>query len=1194
MRIRRLELQGFKSFADRTSLSFGPGISALVGPNGCGKSNVVDAIRWVLGEQSPSTLRGRSMEDVVFAGSERRAGSGFAEVTVGFDNAEGRFPGALARFTEVDVGRRLHRNGDSEYLINRAQARLKDVTGLFLDAGVGARAYSIIEQGSVGFVMSAKPEERRGLIDEVAGVNRFRVQRAEAEKRLDQSRENLERARDLHDELGRQRAALEAQAERARRWRTLKRTVREASLSALLSEARAKHRQRLDIEAQCVAARERHAAADAELLAARTDLDVASARAGEAGRVEVDAERRLADLEAMATVTQREAGLRADERRRLVEQHDRLAADVSGGEARLVAIIDEQRRVDLELTERQVRLQTLRADAVQKAGAEARLREVLRGQRQELEGGKARALEAMAELSRERNALALLRQRHEDAVHRLEGHGVSVAEQRAQLAASSLAVERAEMALKTTQASTNEARDRLRVQDERSQAAKVALSAATTRLESAQQEHRRAQARLESLRELLRGHEGLDEGARALLAAGPPGSTPLGAAADLLDVPPELEASVAAALGEDLQGVVVAGVADAEAAASWLELGSHPRTRILVLDRERPPPLSGSLAERVVDGHRAYGLAALLLGGTRLSEQPRPPGAGERSVVGPNGRLQDDLGLWAGADRGRSSGLLARRREARDLEGRVAALDAAVRHASAELDGARQAQRNEEAARERVRRELHDAELEELGRKRDREEALREAKKLDSAVAQAERERNNLSTQAEALGKARAGQEQKLPALIERSERLEADLPALRERLNALEVDFEAATRHASSARVEAAGAEQQFAASERESQRLGPQRAEIERRLEGDRTQVAANQARVQWLCDDLERLAATTTTHQRDRAALVQAVEDARTSRIGHDAEVLRTRTRLAEATHQSEAQRGPLQRSELALAQSMVALEQDERQLALDHDLELKEFLGADGESLLIPVAEAAGGPIELDLRALDAHGAAATFRRDERRASRDLDALGAVNLAAVDELAATEERHGTLARQIADLEQAGADLRTAIHRLERETAQRFLAAFDAVQQRFAALYPRLVGGGRAELRLTRPDQPLETGVDLAVEPPGKKLQSLALLSGGEKAMAALALVFALFQVKPSPFCLLDEVDAPLDEANSRRFGDMLRELSSETQFLVITHNRATMEIADTLYGVTMQDPGVSQVVSVRLESGPPAAL
>jgi len=1194
MRIQRLELHGFKSFVEPTVFHLGPGIAAVVGPNGCGKSNVIDAIRWTLGEQSPGTLRGRAMADVIFSGAEGRAPSNNAEVTLVFDNADGGFGGRYSRFAEIAVSRRLTRAGVSTYAINRQRCRLKDVVDLFVDTGVGARAYSIIEQGRVGLVVSAKPEERKLLIDEVAGVNRFKGQRTEAERRMKETRTNLLRVADLCLEMDRQRQSLGAQARLAERFMELRARWKERAVRALAVEAiqlvakqRGLRRQEGSVEIELA---EKRAAEDE----AATAEEVARREAELAASTFAAHRESVARLEATASAATQQAKERAEELVVLGERIDRLRSEQT-----------ELARVDRGAESRRGQAATSAAEARERLGSARGAQDLsveeadaadkrARGERAALEDAKQRQIEAMTTAARQRNSIALLRRRIQDTQEELVGEERARDEDaerraRAEKAFSICASSLAAAVVQREQASAT--------RDEAQKAVVTSKEVARSEAENARRlgaELAQAQALLAAEEELVATLADAQPGLRSLVewlrgpgATSTAGAGFLGVVADLLQVPDGLESSVELALADLVNGAVFGSAEALKDAARWAEEHRPGRAALILLDATGR---TGGLGATVGVSPNAPSLPAQLLGGIeRLSSLDHLELRVGAVAVFPPSTTVDGVIVRLGTNRGDTSPLTRRARvrklatEADGAKGRASHGDAICEAAEREL-AARQSRASLSMAA------LHEAELVELGCRRDLDAAERAKQRVSDEETRAMSRRSRLEKTAARL----AGELERVTADAMETEQqkdvVDGEIESRRVALDAAQREATAAGVRATRAQVELAEARHEAASLERDFRRMTEEVEQRRQRTVRLERELADAERREERLADRRKESAAALLLVNEERTSLLArgpsvaaAAESAKSTADSSRARHLKQREeseRVLTRTAQLKNEIGRMDvRAELLRARSR-------EEFAVDVFVSAGAVL--DHEEAAIEVPTAPGRPVvrvQLDTTACaeDARALASSASRLARQA----DALGAVNMAAAEEYAEIDGRWRELTSQKEDLEAALVDLKRAIRTIEQETRQRFRIAFDEVSQRFAALYPRLVGGGKAELLLTDPEDLLTTGVEIRVEPPGKRLQTLQLLSGGEKAMAAIAFVFAIFEVKPSPFCLLDEVDAPLDESNSRRFNGMLAELSATTQFLVITHNRTTMEVADVLYGVTMQSAGVSSVVAVRVD-------
>jgi chromosome segregation protein len=1177
MRIRRIELRGFKSFVDKTVFQLGPGVSGVVGPNGCGKSNVIDAIRWTLGEQNASLLRGKAMEDVIFSGSEGRKPSSLAEVHIAFDNADGSFGGAWGRFAEIEVGRRLYRDGTSSYLINRAECRRKDIVALFLDTGVGARAYSIIEQGRVGFIVNAKPEERRVLIDEVAGINRFKSQRIEAERRMERTKNNLVRVGDMITEMARQRRSLQIQAGRATRYREMRNRWKAADLRALLGASRVDR-------AGFVRARDALTGLSSEEKRLLEELDAAQAKsvalrekAEQARRGYEQLRERSSDVDSKRQLALREGQFRAEERRGVTERLERLGADVLDMESNLRTLSKESEEATARSAEARAKLMGASGRMASASGAEDSKRSLARAARQQVEQSKARIVELMAEVARKKNQSSYIERQRDEIDAHLERLEVQVSDGASETKDAERAVELSLRALEAGTAARAEADAALvQIQSGLAEARSTAASA-RQEFERIDGERRRVEARHDSLEQLLWGMEGYSDGVRALVdkLKASPETGFLGTIADLLDLPAELEATVELALGDRLQGVVVS---DLPASLAGLD-GVAGGRLFLVEASDEGAAASGSLAQSVGGSDQAPGLANQLLGSSFADE------AGVRSGGG----------VWLRGKDERASGLLGQKRVVRELAEQREVLEAeASAHRSAR-EAAEQRFAEGSSQRDEAKGAAHAAELKELTCKRDVDEANSGRARIAAGAEHAQQERVRLEARRKTFGEELAGVTSAIEGREKEHESLGHQQESLRQAAAAAEREAEGATAAATALRVELAAAEQGAAGHQREARRLESQLGDVDRRVkrsEQERRGLGARDVQLKELVGKLQAEAELLESEQKRLGDAVAAAAGA-TDRAS--SEWRRSEDGMAEHRQKVEVLRRKIGAEEVALAEARTGLQAHRVRAASAFDLDLDpllETLATEGVVTVQFKGEDAGSVTVEEQEVCDAVRVEAQ-RQEALNLAAKIERLGPVNLAAEEEFTEVDARHAEMLGQKEDLEEALGNLRKAIHKIEVETRDRFGAAFAAVSERFSQIYPQLVGGGRAELSLTEPDDLLGTGIDIMVQPPGKSAKNLTLLSGGEKAMAAIALVFGIFQVKPSPFCLLDEVDAPLDDANSRRFNVMLRAMSAETQFIVITHNRTTMEVADILYGVTMQVPGVSSVVSVQLDQVPQAS-
>lgn len=1183
MRIKTLEICGFKSFADKARLHFGDGITGVVGPNGCGKSNVVDAIRWVMGEMSAKHLRGKAMQDVIFGGSSGRGPQGMAEVTLVFDN-DGDVPAAYLSASEISVTRRLYRDGSSEYLLNKVQVRLRDITDLFLGTGVGTRAYSIIEQGRISFVVSAKPEERRSLIEEVAGITKFKVRKKAAERRMESTEQNLARVNDVVQELERQLVTLRRQAQRAQAYCDLKEKLRDIELHRASHDwlrmrlMRASKAALTDALAQSIGDSQRDLQADeasleaAQLALLETETVLAQLQQDSAQRDTAVAglERDVAHWREQASLAQQqgeraqidaaETALRLQqseaEAQRLAEQSEdaEQGAQTRGDEVAQVA--ESVAYLAEELAEIDAQLASLRRDAMEHVQGAAQQRAALDSLERRLHD----VSDSCGRSSKEHDALL-----PERAAALARGQALE--EQLASLVAQ----------LADTQGTITEQRQAL-PEHKQQQRELTAL------VQARQAELNKRSSRLESLQEIVQRLDGYSDGVRLLLGEdGPKLEGIESLVAELLDVPPSYERAIEAVLGERLQYLWVTDRGVASRAILALNEAQGGRSGFIPADvcapdqLRQPPRLQGEglLAQaRDVVRARAGGqdLVDALLGRvilvdslqTAQREAQAHPGA-PYIWVSQDGEMMDGLGIVTGGS-ANGAGLLANRREIRELLEQTSQLQEALSAAEAQRQAQDEAVALCETTLRDAERRLHQVELEALSARKNKEANAAEQQRLQqrmqalqAAIAEQTRAQNDLTEQ--------------IDTLCDSVEQAEAERDASRERLEGIEERRHVqASQHAEHSaqltdlKVSIAAQHERAQAAAQARVRLQASIADLHNRQARAQHAQSESQAQVEALRQQADAGAAT----------LLEQITDAQQARGAFEAQrglYEDERQRLAALEQGLKEQR----RGEGGMQEQLTQARLQLQKLALE-----QQTL----ESYVLERHDAVLGEILLDYHDRPAPTAAA--KKEQAVMERELKAMGAINLTAIEECAEVDGRCTFLRNQRDDLEDAIGALRQAIARINRTSRERFREAFDAVNGMFQQVYPRLFHGGSARLELTGDDDDvLEAGVDIIAMPPGKKLQNVSLLSGGEKALTATALVFSIFLIKPSPFCILDEVDAPLDEANVGRFNEMLREISKVSQFIVITHNKQTMLQMDRLYGITMEEAGMSKVVAVDLQ-------
>jgi chromosome segregation protein len=1159
MRLTKIKLAGFKSFVDPTQINLPSNLTGVVGPNGCGKSNVIDAVRWVMGELSAKHLRGDNMADVVFNGSAARKPVGSAAVELIFDNADGKIGGPYASYNEISLRRQVSRDGTSAYYINGTRCRRKDITGLFLGTGLGSRSYAIIEQGMISRVIDAKTEDMRAFVEEAAGISRYKERRRETEARIAETRENLERLQDVRDEVEKQIRHLQRQAATARRYQALKEQerrlgaevlalrLRELDGGAHLHDAALRERE-LTMQAELAGQRAAEAAIERQrgVHAAHGEaLSVVQARYYEVG----------ADISRLEQSIEHTRALRARQRTDLEQTQaalGELAAHITRDEGQLAQLRTELARLtpERERAEHDERSALAALESAERALQDWQ-------HRWEEHAGAAGTAERSAQVERARIEQLENQLRHLDAqAQRLttEQQALSAAAAPQQLA--QLAREEAEARERSAQLSGELGAAQAQVQTLR-----AAQLAAETHLEECRGTRERARGELTALEALqaaaLSGTTGT--ATQWLEQLGLAGRPHLAAT---LEVEPGWERAVETALGDYLEAVCIERLDRVAEALAALSGG-----RVMLLESAEEPAAGApgaTLASRVRGPAAVLNALSQVLTAESLQQALRA-----RATLAPGCSLITREGEWIGRDwlrvnRGPDShaGVLRREQRLKELRHAAAAAGAAAENAESALLGARRALTAGEAARDAAQAALQRAHEQhasllavlQAGRARAEESSARGARLLEDsgevqrehASAKAARERAAAELE-RALSAQRALQTLGQSLASERDER-RAALATARSHGQArqlaardLHVQVEARRSAESSLAVSVA--------------RMSEQRAQLVRRREELESELASGDAPIVAAQARLTESLALRLSVEEELSLARRTLEDAESSLRALDEQRLAAERRVSTAREAME--QAKLAAQETHVRRAALAEQFDSTQCVL------AQVLAALPEQAAIPDWEQ---------------------RLAEVRS--DVERLGSVNLAAIDELGEHSQRKEYLDSQFADLTSALTTLEDAMRRIDRETRTRFEDTFERINVGLRDKFPRLFGGGHAYLELVGEDK-LTAGVAVMARPPGKKNSTIHLLSGGEKALTAVALVFAIFDLNPAPFCLLDEVDAPLDEHNVGRFCDIVREMSSRVQFVIITHNKATMELASQLIGVTMNEPGVSRLVTVDVD-------
>jgi chromosome segregation protein len=1158
MRLTKIKLAGFKSFVDPTQINFPSNLTGVVGPNGCGKSNVIDAVRWVMGELSAKHLRGDNMADVVFNGSAARKPVGSASVELVFDNADGKIGGAYANYSEISLKRQVARDDTSAYFINAVRCRRKDITNLFLGTGLGSRSYAIIEQGMISRVIDAKAEDMRAFVEEAAGVSRYKERRKETEARVAETRENLERLQDVRDEVEKQIRHLQRQAASARRYQGLK--EQERRLAAELLALRLRD---LDSGAQVhdAAVRARELAMQGALAEQRAaEAAIEKQRAVHAGHSERLSAVQGRYYEVGADISRLEQSLGHTRELRERQRADRAQAHATLGD--LGADIERDERELAALRAEIERLTPAREaaqHAEQRSGAALEASEHALQDWQQRWETHARAVSAADQTAQvERARIEQL----ENQLRQLSAQAERLAGEQQTLVTQEGSGQLAQLALEESQArSASEAlTGALAAAQTHLRAQRAAQLAAEQRLEQARGASEEARTELTSLEALqaaaLSDHAG--QVGEWLRGAGLAARPRLAAA---LEVESGWERAVETVLGDYLEAVCVERLEEVSGALTALATG---RVTLVESGSAAPGGLEATLAAHVTGPAAVSARLAGVLAAESLKDALRA-----RAGL-PEGRsFITRAGEWVGRDWLRVSrgpdpraGVLEREHRLKALRAAATAGGERVRQAEGELSAARERLAQAEERREQAQAAIQGAQqkhagllgLLEAGRARAEESSLRgERLRQDAGEVAHERAATEeaLTRAAAELARARA-----LAAELEQGQRvLAGEREHRRAALNAARVAAQTAQLAARDLHV---GVESRRSAESsmavglsrmsEQREQLTRRRAELDQELASGDEPMRTTQAR-------LDEALARRLTVEAELAVARSALEEADAHLRSLDEQRLGAERRVSAARESMDAAR-------------LAAQETHVRRAAL-----AEQF------------AET-GCQLPEVLASLDAAATVPAWEQSLGEARGDIERLGQVNLAAIDELKDQTQRKEYLDRQFADLTAALATLDEAMRRIDKETRTRFEDTFERINAGLRDKFPRLFGGGHAYLELVGEDK-VTAGVAVMARPPGKKISTIHLLSGGEKALTAVALVFSIFDLNPAPFCLLDEVDAPLDEHNVGRFCDIVRDMSARVQFVFITHNKSTMELASQLIGVTMNEPGVSRLVTVDVD-------
>lgn len=1183
MKLKKLELYGFKSFAQRTEIVFDEGITGIVGPNGSGKSNIGDAVRWVLGEQSAKTLRGASMSDVIFNGTQKRKPLSYCEVSLVFDNDDH----ALAmEAAEVMVTRRVYRNGESEYYLNRTACRLKDVVDLFRDTGIGKEGYSIIGQGRIDEILSRKSEDRRQVFEEAAGIVKFKARKEEADKKLQRTLENLERVDDILDELTKRVKPLEEQSRNARVYLELSTELKDLDLNLFLIRSDRARARLSELESELLTVQTILADTESNLTDKTTRRDETQNRIDQLEEAITKARTELMECAEHVHESQKKLSALQSRRETRSENRQRIVREQEEAQERLAEIEKDHARIQADVEKQH----SLIADAEQILRATQEAAEKAQAKEKEadaaLETQKAAVIDQMNRLSDVRNdktRLNTMQAQMETRLTEIEESGGALQEQKAALREALTAVEKQ---LETENQHQQQCQEKLAQARQASDEADTAYANLRADVEKQSADMQAAASRHNVLTEMTRDMEGYNMAVRrAMTYAKQRGLTGVkGVLAQLMTVPQAYETAIDMALGAAQQNIVTDTEETAKELINYLRQNRLGRATFLPMSAIRGKTLYGNernalklpgclgVASELVQCAPEYrGIVENLLGRTVIADNldhgipiMRAGNHAFRLVTLEGDVMHSGGSMTGGSAQSKVSNLLSRERELKELT-------AKLQTGRAELDKCRQELTQRQQTAQEKRQKVSDA--------------VNALHQQEIAVAREQARRESVSAD--------------LNTHLQRMQETEQARVQLHQSLEDIRQQLETIEHQRTGAQGDQSAMEQKTIEMQN-----ALVKARAEASAENDRLMVRTLQlSDLRHGLSDLERDEAHA---QQDQAQILR--EQERREQLLHEMDELDAIDENDMKREEAESARR--QKEQLRQESAAQAIEQRRSQAQSDlrdilSDMEnLHEAYNRDSEKL--HKTELAKAHIEGDQKNLQnriwdtyklTYAGAEEFRRtpfDEKESDRraaelqgQIRALGTVNVGAVEEYAETKARVDDLTTQQQDLKRAEMDLRELIERLLIQMRSTFVENFSKMQGYFAETFTRLFGGGHAELKLMDPDDPLNCGIEVNAQPPGKKLQLLSLLSGGERALTAIAILFAMLKLKPTPFCILDEIEAALDDANIGYYADYLKEYSKGTQFIVVTHRKGTMERCNSLFGVAMEEQGVSRMVSVSLQ-------
>ncbi|HEY1661326.1 MAG TPA: chromosome segregation protein SMC [Verrucomicrobiae bacterium] len=1222
MYLKNLTVFGFKSFADKTALNFQPGVTAIVGPNGCGKSNVSDAVRWVLGEQSAKALRGGEMADVIFNGTDGRKPMGMAEVslTLGDVGEESlRAAGVEVAYDEVTLTRRIFRDGGSEYFLNKTPCRLKDIQMLFMGTGIGRTSYSILAQGHITQILSSKPEDRRMIFEEAAGITKFKSQKRESLRKLEYTDQNLLRVADLIREVKRQIGSLQRQAGKARRYKQISLELQHLETQLARHQFDVLQGEITVKNSAAETLRDEIETGSADVLRFEDEIKQLRERLTELER-EVSAQQQRG-MELKGEIERHESRIQFDEERlrELESQNSKALADITQAEERCRTAEEELAAVQQHLSKSEAALSEHRLALEKKQFMLNQVEGDLKRLQEQLRTAQSAAFAAAQDLSRIRNeitALDLQKQGNIVRLEKLSAEKVQLEEERTRLDSRlqefTANVETEKLNAQTKRGSVEQRQTRL-------QELQHELQASSTEQDELLQQQAEKRSRLSVIEQLVHSHEGFDAGTVAALRQS---RSVIGSLADRIRVPEQFVVAVENALGHHLQLVLTEQPESAQEILADLSANKSGRASVaalniqqkddnqLVFEGDLAPGRNDSARQSLDQGEIISALNVIqsdpsverllrsLLGRTFIaSDLPTATAQIQNGHAGCDfvtlkGDVLSRHGIYTGGylnghgNPKAPASILGRKNQITELQSELALILERIAEASRKRGALLAEQTELQASLQQAQTELREQEVAIATHEGEFNALQNSSRLLHQKIETVIFEVQSLAAQEQEGSQKRNALATQLDELETRERTEQEKVTSLTTSLENSRQQRDATTASVTESKVALAAEEQLLASFRQQQQALAQRIAELKQVVEQRRGEISAVITRKEQAESEIleSRAQIEKIAHERElvnaQAAELMGQKNTQETEVTSREENLRSqRSRLTELQNERSS-------IEVELAQKNMSVQNLREKIQQKYHVNLDDI-----RSECITITYADEGPAKVETLTPDemaANGAATDWNavgQQIEALQQKLDEIGPVNLVAIEEYEETEKRHQFLTQQHDDLVNAKAQLLEVINRINTQTRQMFLETFEKIRDNFRAMFVEVFGGGKADLILLDSNDVLESGIDIVARPPGKQLQSISLLSGGEQTMTAVSLLFSIYQVKPSPFCILDELDAPLDEANVIRFVKILQRFINHSQFVIITHNKRTIGMADVLYGVTMEEHGISKIVSVK---------